>query len=450
MELIKNDIIECSIDKLGIYGEGIARVEGKTVFIPGAISGETVRARIVFARATFCDAKLIEVIAPSPDRVEPRCPVFGKCGGCQLQHVSYALEKKWKQSTVAETLKKVGGLDVEVEELCGADEDGERRYFYRNKASLPIRKGKDGKLTAGFFARGSHRIVEHETCFLQKKEVTLATDAALDFITQKNLAPYDEESGTGLVRHIVVRYLAPLTVVAVVLNSSDAAVLADLGEAITAKTGGKVTVYANFNTKKTNVIFGEKTVRIFGEEALADYHGYKVRVHPEAFFQVNDAVSGKIYRMIADEVTGAKNIVDAYSGAGVMTAMLARSGSKVTGIEINAVATDAAKLLMKENGITNVNAILGDCAVVLPELVKKEKIDALVLDPPRSGCDAKVLDAALRASPKKIIYLSCNPATLARDLKTLVSGGYKPTRIIPFDMFPACSNIETLAILHRE
>ncbi len=438
MDLQKNDVIECPVDTLGIHGEGIAHVEGKTVFIRGALPGERVRAGIVFSRPTFCDARLISVLSPSPDRIKPDCPVFGRCGGCALRHMSYEAELTYKRERVKETFRKVAGLDVEPENTVRSS-----RVGCRNKFSLPVRGG-NGKTVIGFFAAGSHRVVETSDCLLQPKWNARLIAFVKRFMAENNLTGYDEATGTGDVRHIVAREIAGNLYMILVVTDASPEVYRRLPRLLQFTLSRKVALYLNENRSTGNAILSGRfaclsslpPVRV--SDILMD-------VHPAGFFQVNDAIREKIYAAVDTEADG-DEIIDAYAGAGLLSAVLARRGRKVTAVELDPAAARSAENTVRLNNLSSMKVVHGDCAEALPRLVTERSV--VILDPPRSGCDAKALRAAALA--RKIVYISCNPATLARDVKILVDAGFTLGRVRPFDMFPATPHVETVVCLEKQ
>lgn len=440
MELIKNDVIECPIDALGIHGEGIAHVEGKTVFIRGALPGERVRGRIVFARPAFCDALLTEVLEPSPDRVEPDCPVYGKCGGCALRHMTYAAELAYKRDRLAETFRKVAGLDVRP--LDTVPSAGRTRC--RNKLSLPVRQGKDGP-AVGFFAANTHRVVETDDCLLQPKWNAKLIAFVKRFIRDNGLTAYDEQAGTGNVRHIVAREVGGQLYIILVVTDIDNPKYTRFPAQLQFHLSRKAAIYLNENKRQTNAILGGRFLRLTALPPVA-VGGVVTDVHPAGFFQVNDYIREKLYADVCAAIPGG-TVIDAYAGAGLLTAALAAKCDKVYGVELDPAAAASAEQTVRLNDITNMETVRGDCAEVLPRLITGEE-SAVILDPPRSGCDERVLHAA--AGAKKILYISCNPPTLARDVKILVDEGFSIVSARAYDMFPGTAAMESLTILQRD
>ncbi len=430
--LEKNDIIELSVEGLGINGEGIARIDGLTVFIKGALPGERVRAKVILVKPSFAVARLQEILTPSPHRVQPVCPVYGKCGGCTLQHLSYTEQLVYKQKTVKETLKKVAGIDIEVEPTLPSDQC----YGYRNKISLPIRSVK-GEIRMGFFMPASHNITFVTSCPLQKPEINRAAELMHKFLRSYGGNPYDETTAKGDIRHLVVRSVAGKLYVTVVVNED---VSIKGYERLLRSEFKRYALYKNYNADNNNVILGKRTVFLGGDDSPIDLGGLIADVHPAGFFQVNDYIRDEIYALVKSRIA-TQRVVDAYSGAGLMTARIAPYCREIYGIEINPDAHNSAIDLKKRNGIENMHPMLGDSGRLIGELVTNRT--TVILDPPRSGCDEAVTKA-LRDTGCPIIYVSCNPATLSRDIMRMEK---KITFIRPFDMFPQTSNVETVAVL---
>ncbi len=440
----KNDVLEITIDAMGYNGEGIAHVGSFAVFIRGAITGERVRALIIAVKRTFAVGKLQTVVCPSPDRAVPFCSVFGKCGGCDLQHMTYESQLRFKRESVQETFFKAGGLHVEPDEVVPSPQIKN----YRNKMSLPVR-GDTPQF--GFFAAGSHRVVPISECPIQFARNNELIRAFADFLHDNKITGYNETTHQGAVRHLSARVIDGYYTVTVVVNGKQYEnPIRAFSDRLYELYGKKFSYYINFNTHEGNRILGEESVLAGGNPQPVQADGLQVCVHPHSFFQVNDSVRSLLYEEVVREAGGGE-IVDAYSGAGVLSAMLATCARAVTAIEIEPKAVQSAKDLLARNGIQNVRLVCGDCAKILPQLLQEKKDFTLILDPPRSGCAKSVLQAVMSACPKKIIYVSCNPATLAADVSVLLSrGDYSLIRLTPFDMFPQTANVETLVVLSKK
>ena len=439
-ELTKNDIIETEITSLGINGEGVTRVNGKAVFIKGALVGEKVRAKIILVKPSFCVAIVEKILTPSPHRVAPLCPLFNKCGGCDIQHLSYDEQLKFKSETVCQTLKRVGGVEVEVAPTVASD----KRYRYRNKVSFPVRQNKFG-LQIGLFAKNSHRLIPVDDCVLQYEFIKDIVATIKNFIEKNGYRGYDEEKFNGDIRHIVIRTVSDLTTVTLVVTRPVKTY--DLLNSLR-KICPKCSLYLNINGRRDNVILGEEWIFIGGENRC-QVDGLDIEIHPAGFFQVNDYIRSKIYDH-ACQLTQSGNAVEAYSGAGLLSAHLANSAKKVVGIEINRQAHESAVNLAKTNGINNMEPLCADVGSVLTQVIADLGDNTfIVVDPPRSGLDENACSALLDSGADKIVYISCNPATLARDCKIL-SQRYSVTSATPYDMFPHTSNVETVVVLQKQ
>ncbi len=442
-EVEKNQIVRLNIESIGMNGEGVARADGVVVFVKDALPGETCMAKIVCVKKRYCYAIVAERMGePSPVRVNPVCPSFGKCGGCTLQHVAYLEQLKQKRGAVRAAFLKEG-MSPEIEEVVPSD----KTLRYRNKMSLPVGI-KDGKTVVGLYAVNSHRIVETNDCMLQPERFSGVIAAFKRFLSQSDYKGYDEASGRGDVRHLVVREVGGRLCVAVVATKK-----IDLGDfkRILEEKFTDFSLYLNVNKRNDNVILGDEWTLVCGDEKPIEIDGLKIFVHPAGFFQVNDFIRSAIYNKVREIVSnaGAKTVIDAYSGAGVMTAMLAGVAREAIGIEINREATQSALKLKKDNGIGNMTALLGDVKDVLPTLKDKADGCLIVLDPPRSGCDESVLKSVGSFAPETLVYVSCNPATLARDCKILADN-YEISLVQPFDMFPMTDHVETVCVMKRK
>jgi 23S rRNA (uracil1939-C5)-methyltransferase len=438
----KNDELKLNIDSLGAFGEGVGKVEGKTVFVKGALPGEVVTAKVIFNKPSFCHTKLLTCEQSSTDRVEPRCPVFLKCGGCDVQHLRYNKQLEFKRQLVSDALERIGKLSVTVNECVAS----EKIWGYRNKMSLPVRR-ENGKTKIGLFAPNSHRVVEVKDCLLQPKWNAKIISLLYDYIDSSRYRAYDEESGKGEIRHIVVRETSGCLFVTVVTTK-----VIDL-KGFFARLRAEFksfALYQNVNDKRNNVILGDVWRYEGGENVPEEVEGYKFSIHPGGFFQVNDGVRKALYAAIEDAVknSGADVVVDAYSGAGLLTARLKENVKRAYGVEINRNAHESAVRLVKDNGLTDVFPILGDVKDKIGDILDAETGAAVcvVLDPPRAGCDGAVMRAIAKAKPASLIYVSCNPATLARDLN-LIRDEYDVVSVTPFDMFPHTAEVETLVCL---
>ena len=462
----KNDEYIGKVVAIGSNMEGIVKVDGYVCFIPYALLGENVKFKIlkVTKQVAFC--KLIEVLTPAEERVRPRCCFFEKCGGCQLQHLRYKDQLKNKKELVHDCIKKISGLDLQVKNTISS----EYEYEYRNKLQLPIRKTKLGN-QIGFFAENSHRVVEIDNCAIQQNWCIAIISAIKEFIDKTKVTCYDEETSLGVLRHLVARQVNGKLCIVLVINANNLENKNSLIE-ILSKYFTDFSLYLNVNKTDNNVILGEKFIHIYGDLEIENTEfGIKYSVVPMSFIQVNDGVKHKLYADVIKTVDACNDtvVIDAYSGAGLMTAMLSKNAKYAYGIEIVKEAVEAADKLVSVNSITNVKNVCAPCEDYLPTLIDKIKESGdktvVVLDPPRKGCDVKVLSAILKCLPEKIVYVSCSPQTLARDLGILTDNlvyvsnelkkneapnpKYNITKIQPYDMFPQTKHVETLVCLEK-
>lgn len=413
------------IEKLGAFGEGVAREEGKPIFIKGALPGEIVEAKITLNKKSFSLAKLTKIITPCADRVKPECKYFGSCGGCALQHLSYEAQLKLKRQTVEETLKKVGGLNVKVNEVIPSP----KNFRYRNKLSFPVRASK-----IGLYEENSHNVVDIDDCLLQKKWNAELIKALRSFMKDFSLKGVGR---VGDIKHIVAREKNGR--VCITLVTSSAIKIDRFIDYIPLKD---FVLYQNVNRSDNNVILSDEFYLIGGKGKYPDFH-------PASFYQVNDEIESRLYSDVLDECEG-ETVIDAYCGAGNLSLMIAKKAKNVYGIEICRRAVDEAIERANEKRVFNVEFICGDCKEEFPRLVSRNLGNTIVVfDPPRKGVDENSLNAAIELAPRKIVYVSCNPATLARDLKIL-SPFYDIKKINVYDMFPQTVWEETLCVLSKK
>ena len=440
----KNEEFEVEILDMGFEGEGIAKIDGYTVFIKGALKGEKVRIKILKANKDYGFAKLLEVINPSEIRVEPKCEVFSRCGGCNLQHMNYEAQMQLKTNLVKNTLKKSLGYEPIVEHTIGMVWP----YNYRNKAQYPV---VDGKI--GFYAGRTHALIENEKCCIQN-ELTdrLAKDAFK--VTQKyNVTTYNEKTGKGLLRHIVTRIGVNTgeIMLTLVTNGDKMPYAEEIVNEITTKYPMLKSIIQNINKENGNVILGRECKTLFGQDYIEDeLEGYRFKISPLSFYQVNPQQTAVLYNTAKEfaELTGEENVFDLYCGIGTIGLFVADKAKNVFGVEIVSQAIENAKENAKLNGITNAEFICGSAEEVIPAKYKDGKTaDVVFVDPPRKGCDVQLLETLKEMKAKKIVYVSCNPATLARDLKYLAENGYEIKKVQPVDMFPMTAHVENVVLL---
>ena len=447
----KNKIYEMQIDALGSNGEGIGRIDGYTVFVEGALPGEKISVLIVKVKKNYGYGKLMEILEVSPERREPMCPVAKQCGGCQLQHLSYEAELAYKTREVKDVMERIGGIrNVEVKPALGM----ENPWRYRNKAQFPVGRGKDG-CAIGFYAKRSHRIVDTDQCFLQNACNDEIIGIVRAFLNEFNIPLYDEEKHKGLVRHILTRIgrNSGEIMVCIVINGKKLPNSDILVERLKA-VEGVVSIVLNVNKEKTNVILGQKIITLWGKDTITDsIDGIEFEISPLSFYQVNPIQTEVLYGKAVElaGLKGEETVLDLYCGIGTISLFFARKAKKVFGVEIVPEAIADAKKNAARNGITNAEFAVGAAEEVIPRLYKEEGItaDIVVVDPPRKGCDEKLLETILQISPEKIVYVSCNPATWARDLAVLKEGGYELKEVQPVDQFSHSVHVEVVTCLQR-
>ncbi|MDR2505299.1 MAG: 23S rRNA (uracil(1939)-C(5))-methyltransferase RlmD [Oscillospiraceae bacterium] len=441
-----------TIESLSNEALGVARVNNKVWFVQNALPGERVLAHVIKPNKNYCIAKAIDVIEPSQPRRVPPCSVYGRCGGCACQHMSYEATLEFKREHVKNALERIGKVQ-------GANvlpiTPSENRFAYRNKGAFPVGQAADSGVSIGCFAAHSHNIIEPPNgCIIHPDTVNNALSRVKEWMAAYHILPYNEQAGTGFVRHVVTRVnRAGDMLLTIVVNSKDASLprSAELFELVRRGVPKLSGLSVSPNPERGNAIFGGTCVTICGEPAIRETlntlaGSIEIEISPRSFFQVN---TGQAERLIDAALTLAnpqvgEHICDVYAGAGTFTLPFAKTGASVSSVEIVADAVEDAKRNARWNGL-NIDIRLGDASRVLPELVKKNKLDCILLDPPRKGCDADVLAAAAKASPSRIIYVSCDPATLARDAAILAEQGYTLDCARPVDMFPWTSSVETCA-----
>lgn len=447
----KNKSYEMQIHALGSNGEGIGRIDGYTVFVEGALPDEKIRVLIVKVKKNYGYGKLLEILEASPARREPMCPVAKQCGGCQLQHMSYEAELAYKTREVQDVMERIGGVHgVQVKPTLGMAYP----WRYRNKAQFPVGKGKNG-CAIGFYAKRSHRIVDTEQCFLQNEYNDEIIRIVREFLDEFHIPPYDEETHTGLVRHILTRIgkNSGEIMVCIVVNGKRLPQSDILVERLRA-VEGLVSVVLNVNKEKTNVILGQKVITLWGKDTITDtIDGISFEISPLSFYQVNPIQTEVLYGKAVEmaELKGNETVLDLYCGIGTISLFFARKAKKVFGVEIVPEAIADAKRNAARNGITNAEFAVGAAEDVIPRLYEEEGItaDVVVVDPPRKGCDAKLLDTILQIQPQKIVYVSCNPATWARDLVVLRKGGYELQEVQPVDQFGHSVHVECVVLMTK-
>ena len=455
MEYRKNDIVTLEIVDCGTDGEGIGKADGFTVFVKDAVIGDTVTAKIMKAKKNYGYGRLMEILNASPYRVEPVCPSARQCGGCQLQAVSYEEQKVFKEKKLRGHLERIGGFtNLPMEPLIGMDEP----YHYRNKAQFPVGRNKEGKIVTGFYAGRTHAIIENRDCALGIPENKDVLDRVIAHMEKYNIAPYDEVTGKGLVRHIFVRYgfFTGELMVCLIINGQDLPHQRELVEKL-CEIPGMTSISLNMNKKRSNVILGDKVKTIWGKEYITDKIGdISYEISPLSFFQVNPKQTWKLYSKALEyaDLHGEETVWDLYCGIGTISLFLAQKAKFVRGVEIVPAAIEDAKRNAQINHIENVEFFVGKAEEVLPREYEKNGVyaDVIVVDPPRKGCDEMLLKTILKMQPKRVVYVSCDSATLARDLRFLCDNGYELKKVCGVDQVPQTVHVETVVLLsqHRD
>ncbi len=460
----KNDIVTLEIIDMGAEGEGIARLEGYTLFVKDALVGDIIKACVMKTKKRFGYARLLEILEPSPYRVEPKCPVAKQCGGCQLQHCSYEKQLLWKQEKVLNCLQRIGGFqDVAMEPILAMD----KPFYYRNKAQFPVGVDKDGNLIAGFYASRTHSIIQNTDCVIQHPCNREIVETVLQFMRDYNIPAYNEKDHLGMVRHILTRVGVNTgeVMVCLVINGSflpEAEELKNrlLSCRLTGKNGNPElimkSICININKEKTNVILGQKVKVIYGDGFIKDKIGNIIyQISPLSFYQVNPEQTKKLYDTVLEfaDLQGGEVVWDLYCGIGSISLFLAQKAAKVCGVEIVPEAIEDARKNAALNHFSNTEFFVGAAEEVVPEQYGKSegrlKADVVTLDPPRKGCDEKLLETVVGMEPKRIVYVSCDPATLARDLRYLCDRGYEILRVRACDMFGMGYHVESVCLLYR-
>lgn len=449
----KDDLIEVTIEDLSEEGTGIGKFEGMTFFIKDAVIGDRVRAKIMKLKKTYGFARLMEVLTPSPDRVEPLCPVARQCGGCQIQAMSYEAQLVFKTRKVENNLKRIGKFEeIPMESIIGMEDP----FHYRNKAQFPFGKNRDGKIITGFYAGRTHSIIENTSCHLGKEVNEEILEKILTWMNAFHVEPYNEATGKGLMRHSLIRcgFRTGEIMVCLVINGRKIPGEEALVDSLKI-IPGMTSISLNVNKEKTNVILGREVIDLWGRPYIEDYIGeVKYQISPLSFFQVNPVQTERLYGKALEYagLTGEETVWDLYCGIGTISLFLARKARKVYGVEIIPDAIEDARRNASLNGFTNTEFYVGKAEEVLPEKYEKEGVhaDVIVVDPPRKGCDETLLSTMVKMQPKRIVYVSCDSATLARDLRYLCDNGYELKRVCPADMFPQTVHVETVVGLQRK
>ncbi len=448
----KGQTYTIDITGLGHSGEGVGRYQDFTVFIPGALPGETVEAVITTVKKTYATGRLRTVLTPAPHRISPECAIYSLCGGCQLQHVSYQEQLNTKRQQVIDAITRIGKLpEVVVHPTIGAANP----WYYRNKMQFPVGR-KNNKVVVGCYAQGSHDIIDTDNCLIQHQSNNDIAREVRKAIQELSIEPYDEHTGQGVIRHVLGRIGTSTGQIMVVLVTATERLPKQqaLVERLIASIPGLVSIIQNINPKSTNIIMGHKTRTLWGQDTISDKLGeFTFAISARSFFQVNTTQAEVLYNQAVKYagLTGRETVIDAYCGTGTITLFLARHAAKVYGIEIVEPAILDARQNAITNNVTNAEFIVGDAVDIMPRMFKQGiKPDVIVVDPPRAGCEQKVLETFVNMEPQRIVYVSCNPASLARDLAILDDLGYKTQEIQPVDMFAQTFHVESVAVIEPE
>lgn len=454
-QMKKNDVFTVTITDMDEEGAGIGKLDGYTWFIKDTVIGDEVEAGVMKMKKTYGFARLIRVITPSSARTEPKCPVARQCGGCQFQAMAYDKQLLFKENKIKNALQRIGGVK-NVETLMEPILGMEHPWRYRNKAQFPIGLDKNGKIVAGFYAGHTHCIIPQEDCLLGVEENPKILEIVRKFMEEYRIRPYDEDTHTGLVRHVLIRkgFYTGEIMVCLVINGKKLPAADKLVEALLA-VPGMTSISINRNQEKTNVIMGQEIVHLYGNGYITDYIGdVKYQISPLSFYQVNPVQTEKLYATALEYagLTGNEVVWDLYCGIGTISLFLAKKAKMVYGVEIVPQAIADANANAQLNGMKNTEFFVGKAEEVLPEQFEKHQIyaDVIVVDPPRKGCDEKCLETMVKMQPEKIVYVSCNPATLGRDVKYLTDAGYEVKRVRGCDMFAWGGHVETVALLVKK
>lgn len=445
----KDQLVSLDVNGLGSSGEGVGNLDGFTLFVDGALPGEVVQAKIIERKKTYGVAKLLSISKPSPDRISPICPLFGRCGGCQIMHLSYPKQLEMKRQKVIDAIFRIGKLrESPTVENCLPSP---LPLAYRNKIQLPVRQGKDS-ISIGLYAKASHELIEVDRCYIHCELGENVFEKIKPLIKDSKILPFEPKTGEGELRHILIKSAVKTGQVLVIFvtNQAKSPKLLSLAKEVITRCSSVQGVIHNIQSKNDNVILGRSFEALFGKSFIEDtICGLTFRVSPASFFQVNPQQAEKLYLKALEfaDIQPEETVLDAYCGVGTLSLIFAGKAKEVIGVEYVADAIRDAKINAKINDISNVRFI---CAPAEKHIHALKKIDTLLLNPPRKGCDPSFLEGIKKLKPKKIVYISCDPATLARDLSILEGFGYRTKCIQPFDMFPQTSHVECVAKLCLE
>lgn len=443
------------INSLGYEGEGVAKIDRYPIFIPGALKGETVKIQIIKSKKNYAHGKLIEVIEKSDERKDPECSNYNKCGGCTIMHSNYEGQLSFKYNRVKECIERIGGLDGRIVKYPIGMESP---YRYRNKGIFSVGLVED-ELSIGFFSEKTHEIVNMNSCMLQDEESDKIINIIREWMMTYSITPARKNDlffAQGIIKNIMIRKGFKTNEIMIVLVTTDKEIpyKEELVNRLKQEIENVKSIIQNINIKDTNVVLGEKGITLWGQSYISDYIGkYKFNISPLSFFQVNPIQTEKLYNKALEyaNLSGDEVVFDAYCGTGTITLFLSQKAKKVYGVEIIEQAIENAVINAKINQVDNSEFYVGKSEEIIPKLIKDGiKPDVIVVDPPRKGCDIKLLSAIGEAKPERVVYVSCDPGTLARDLKHLEELGYKTVEVQPVDMFPNTKHVETVTLLERK
>ncbi len=449
--LRKNETVRLTVTGITNEGNGVGRADNIAVFVPMTAVGDEIDCKIVKVGKSYCYGIVEKIITPSKERTEPDCPVFAKCGGCTFRHFNYAEELRVKQEAVEASFTRIGKLSLDHEPILGCD----RTDRYRNKAQYPVAE-QEGRAVCGFYSRRSHRVVPYTGCLLQPEIFKAILDDSLDHINKNKIPAYDELSGRGLIRHIYIRrgeHTGQIMLCFVVTDAKEGRILGPFADSIREKFPDIKSVVLNENRTRGNVILGQKLVTLSGSDTIEDIMcGNRITLSPLSFYQVNTLQAEKLYAIAADYagLTGGELLLDLYCGAGTIGLSMAGKVRRLIGVEVNSSSVENAKVNAAANGISNSEFICGDAGKIAQLLYDRgERPDVIIADPARKGCTRDTLECMVKMSPERIVMISCDHATAARDCAILASLGYKPEKCRAVDMFPRSSHVECVVLLSR-
>ena len=476
----KNDVFEIEITDIGVNGEGIGKIGGYTVFVKDAVIGDVIEAKLMKAKKNYGYARLMKILCPSPDRVDAVCPMARKCGGCQIQEMSYEKQLAFKEKKVRGNLIRIGGVSKELlnhimEPIVGMEESAflGAPFYYRNKAQFPIGEDKEGNPVAGFYAGRTHSIIPNTNCVLGVEVNERVLNLILDFMKEYKIKPYHETAHEGIIRHVLIRYgFRTKEIMVCLVVNGDRLPHSDVLAGRLAEIEGMTSVMLNVNKNRTNVILGDKVKLIWGKDHITDYIGdVKYQISPLSFYQVNPVQTEKLYRLAVEyagvagregkcaEMAAERPIVwDLYCGIGTISLFLAKEGCQVYGVEVVPRAIEDARNNAKINGLGNAEFFVGKAEEVLPAYYeeygrkhsgKGAHADVIVVDPPRKGCEEALLKTMVDMEPERIVYVSCDSATLSRDVKYLRERGYELEKVRAVDQFPHTVHVETIVLIQK-